>query len=463
MGLRIVALMTTTLILGCAGDRLHIPRPNDPLAPPPPAPSLGPSSVDVPVTISLDRLVEAIIAGFPAEQAQQQIWLDVPGKPGKQYQYRLWRGAPVLRMAGDRLEVSFPDMRYQLRARAVEPGGTVEGSCGYAEGPRRLRLTASIRLDWAEDGTIRSQTSFSPAEFETPCQLAPLPLDVTPMLKSSLDAALPALAQKLDAALRAHSLSQRRLAGLWQRLQQPVELEKNLWLAWSPTSLAVAPFSALEGNMIGTSLSIVLQPEATAGAKPAASSSPMPPVRVGSADESPSHLAVPMIATYAFLDAAMGKRMVGMQFDAGPLGAVKVVSVHLYGSGDKVIMQVGVTGGIEGLVYAIGKPVYDPADKSLSMEGLDLTLDTKNVLANAANALAHDQIVAQLASSTRIDLSERIRTFQDNLQKAFNRELAPGIRMQGSDVVFAPTGVYPVADGIQIQVLVDAKLRLSVQ
>ena len=462
-GLRFVALMTTTLILGCAGDRLHIPRPHDQLAPPPPAPSLGPSSVDLPVAISLDRLAETIVAGFPAELAQEQSWLDLPGKPGTQYQYRLWRGAPVLRMTADRLEVSFSDMRYRLRVRAVEPGGTLEGSCGYADEPRRLRLTASIRVDWAKDGTIRSQTSISPAKFETPCQLAPLPLDVTPLLKSSFDAALPALAQKLDAALRERSLSQRRLAGLWQRLQQPVELEKNLWLAWSPTSLAVAAFSAREENTIGTSLSIVLQPEATAGAKPAASARPMPPVRVEPADESACHLAVPITVPYAFLDAAMGKRMVGMQFDAGPLGAVKVVSVHLYGSGDRVILQVGVAGGIDGFVYAIGKPVYNAADQTLSMDGLDLTLDTKNVLANAANALAHDQIVAQLASSTRIDLSQRNRTFRDNLQRAFNRELAPGIRMQGSDVVFAPTGVYPVAGGLQIQVLVNAKLRLSVQ
>jgi hypothetical protein len=135
----------------------------------------------------------------------------------------------------------------------------------------------------------------------------------------------------------------------------------------------------------------------------------------------------------------------------------------MYGSGNQVILQAGVAGGIEGFIYAIGRPVYDPADQTLSIDGLDLTLDTKNVLANAANALAHDQIVAQFQSNTRIDLSQRIRMFRDNLQKNFNRELASGIRMQGSDVGFAPTGVHPVAGGIEIQVIVDAKLRLSVQ
>jgi len=463
MGLRFLALATATLIMGCASERLHIPRPNEPLAPPPPAPSLGPSSVDLPVAISLDRLAEAVAQGIPPEKAEEQNWLDLPGQPGAQYQYRLWRGAPELRMAGDRLEVSFPDMRYRLRARVVAPGGTLEGSCGYADEPRRLRLTASIRLDWAEDGTIRSQTNFSPADFQTPCQLAPLPLDVTPVLKSTLDAALPAIGQEIDAALRARSLSQRRLAGLWQRLQRPMELEKNLWLAWSPTSLAVAPFSAPEENMIGTSLSIALQPEATVGARPVARSSPLPPVRVEPADESACHLAVPITVPYTFLDRALGKRMVGMEFDAGPLGLVKVVSAHMYGSGNQVILQAGVAGGIEGFIYAIGRPVYDPADQTLSIDGLDLTLDTKNVLANAANALAHDQIVAQFQSNTRIDLSQRIRMFRDNLQKNFNREPASGIRMQGSDVGFAPTGVHPVAGGIEIQVIVDAKLRLSVQ
>ena len=462
-GLRFVALMTATLILGCASDRLHIPRPTETLAPPPFPPSLAPSSVELPVAISLDRLADAVIEGVPAEKAEEQNWLDLPGQPGAQYQYRLWRGPVDLRMVDDRLEVSFPGMRYRVRGRLVSSDGTLEGSCGYADEPRRLRLTASIRLDWAEDGTIRSQTSFAPAEFETPCQLAPLPLDVTPLLKATLDAALPTLGRKLDAALRARSLSQRRLAGLWQRLQQPMELEKKLWLAWSPTSLTVAPFSAPGENMIGTSLSIILQPEATVGSKPAASANPLPPVRVESADESGCHLAVPITVPYAFLDAAMGKRMVGTEFDAGPLGAVKIVSVHAYGSGDQVILQVGVAGGVDGLVYAVGKPVYDPATQTLSIEGLDLTFDTKNVLANAANALAHDQIVAQLEPSTRVDLKERIRAFRAGLERNFNRELGSGIRMEGSDVRFAPTGVYPVADGIQIQVVVDAKLRLTVQ
>jgi hypothetical protein len=463
IGRRFLALLSATLILGCATDRLHIPRPNEPLIPPPATPSLGPSAVDLPVAIALDRLAMAVAEGIPAEKAEERNWIDLPGQPGAQYQFRLWRGKPELRMDGERLEVSFPEMRYRVRARLVSPNGTLEGSCGYADEPHRVRIDASIRFDWAEDGTIRSHTSFSPVQFETPCQLAPLSLDVTPMLASTLDAALPALGRKLDDAARARSLSQHRLAGLWQQLQEPTELEKGLWLAWSPADLTVAPYAAAGQDNIGTSLSFALQPQVTTGAKPDPGTLPLPPVRVEPAKDGGSHLAVPITVGYDFIDRALSKRMVGTEFDAGPLGPVKVVSVHMYGSGNQAILQAGVAGGIEGFIYAIGKPVYDPAERTLSIDGLDLTLDTKNVLANAANALAHDQIVAQLASSTRIDLTERIRKFRDNLQRNFNRELASGIRMQGTDVDFAPTGVYPVAGGLQIQVVVDAKLRLTVQ
>ncbi|MGH9364780.1 MAG: DUF4403 family protein [Thermoanaerobaculia bacterium] len=461
-----VSILLLALSAARAGESVKIPRPTDRLAPPPPAPAVEPSGMSMPVTVSVDTLGGAVAKGFPAERGEEEKWLEggeLVGTPGFQYQYRLWRGTPQLRAAGDRLEVSFPDMKYRVRGRLALAQGPVGGSCGYDDPPRRLHLAATTQLTWAPDGTLRARTAFSPADFVDPCKLSPVDVDATPVLKKALEAKLPEMARALDAAIRAQSLSRRRLAALWQRLQTPIELASGLWLTLSPAALGVSPFSSEGEKTLKTSLWLAISPRAVTGEKPAAKQAPLPRVQVEAARGAGCHIAMPIKISYGQMNARLQKEVVGTEFEAGPLGTIKVISTHLYGSGDRLVMEVGVSGGVNGKIYAIGKPAIDSAALMLKIEDLDLTIETKNLFAKAANTMAKDKLIASLEPATRVELKDRIEGARRNLERRLQREIIPGVRMEASDVRITPHGVYPAPGGIEVQAVVDAALRLAVR
>jgi hypothetical protein len=463
-----VAAAATLLLLvfstAQAGENVKIPRPTDKLAPAPAPPAVEPSSVNLPVTVSVDALAEAVAKGFPAQKGEEKNWVDgaaLVSRPGFEFKYLLWRGTPELKASGDTLEITFPQAQFRVQGR-LEPGGPV-GSCGYKEPLRKIVLKASSKLAWAPDGTIESKTAFEPVQLPDPCALQPIDIDMKPVVQKFIESRLPAMAKSLDAAIRAQSVSRRRLAALWQKLQQPAELRPGVWLTLSPAGLAVSPLAADGEKAFKTSLAFDLAPRAEKGQKPAVKENPLPRVAAGAPKGSGCHIAVPTRISYATMNARLQKDMVGQEFEAGPLGTIKVVSTNLYGSGDRLVMEVVVSGGVNGKIYAIGKPVLDSSALMLKIEDLDLTIETKNLFAKAANSMAKDKLIAALEPATRVDLKGPVEALRRDLQSRLRREMVPGVRMEATDVKVSPRGVYPAPGGIEIQAVVDASLRLAVR
>ena len=444
-----------------AGEKIQIPRPTDKLAPAPPPPAVAPSAVGLPVSISVNALSGAVARAIPSEKNEKQ-WQDgaaLVGHPGFEYQYYLWRGAPQLKAAGDTLEVTFPQMKFRAKGHLEAEGP--EAGCGYGKDPmRRAILKFSAKLLWAPDGTLQSKTTAEPAELPDPCVLQPMNVDMMPVLKKLAEDRVPELSRALDSAIRAQSVSQRRLAALWKNLQQPKALQPDLWLSLSPSSIGVAPLSAQGPQAFKTSLMLQLSPRMTQGARPPAGSAPLPRIAPGTTPAAGFHAVVPLHVGLAAMNQNLTKEVVGTEFDAGPLGAVKVVSTYLYGSGNRLVVEVTVTGGMNGKIYVIGKPVFDAQAVMLKIEDLDMTIETKNLFAKAANAVARDKMIAELQKSTRMDLKTRIEAWRRLFAQKMNQDIVPGVRLQASEVKLAPKGVYPAPGGIEVQTILDANLRL---
>lgn len=448
-----------------AAENARIPRPTDHLAPAPPPPRVESSSMNLPVTVSVDVLAAAVAKAFPSEKREEQKWVDgaaLVSRPGFEYQYMLWRGTPELKASGDTLEIGFPEAKFRVRGR-LEPGGPVSG-CGYKPEPlRRMVLKASAKLSWAPDGTIESKSSYEPPQLPDPCALEMLDVDMVPVLKKLIEARLPAVTRALDASIREQSVSRKRIATLWRNLQQPWEMHPGLWLTLSPSGIAVAPLESEGEKAFKTSLALDISPRAERGTRPAAAEVPLPRVAVGAPKGSGCHLVVPLRLSYAAMNERLQKDVVGTELDAGPLGTIKVVSTFLYGSGDRLAMEVGVSGGVNGKIYAIGKPVLDRSALMLKIEDLDLTVETKNLFAKAANSLARDKLIAALEPSTRVDLKAPIENLRRDMQSRLRREIIPGVRMEASEVKVDPRAVYPAPGGIEIQAVVDGSLTLLAQ
>jgi hypothetical protein len=175
------------------------------------------------------------------------------------------------------------------------------------------------------------------------------------------------------------------------------------------------------------------------------------------------HLALPITVDYGRINRRLEQEMVGQQFQT-PLGdTVRVEGVQLYGSGEKLILEVQVSGGVNGALYATGMPVFDEGLGTLKFADLDFTMDTRNVLMRSADWMFHQNILATLKSQAVIDLSSQLQTLRSRLESALTRDLGPNARLEGEVTTLRPRGVYPTAGGVEVHIVAEGALWVELR
>lgn len=451
------------LLAGCAGSTLSIPRPTDHLLPAPPPPVVEPSLLSFLVDLPLSRLLEAADSALPREVARDGAWTDTPlgvTGAGIQVQYRLWRDALHLEMAGDRL-VTRLDLRYRLRARLAGGALPLEGQCGFqGEAPRRLRIVASSSLTWTGRWGLDSQTAFAPAEFLDPCQALPGGGDVTPLLQPLLAPGLQVLARALDERLAALATFRERAGQAWELLGTPLEVAPGTWLALRPRTAHAGPIVGEGPGILRTVLELTAEPVAGVGAAPEAEPQPLPALEPVAARASSFHVALPLRVPYATLNQRLAETVVGTSVDVGASRPLSVVEVQAYGSGAQTILQVGVTGPVTGTAYVAGAPVVDSAAQTLRLDGLAFTLESDSALVRATGRVLHRRLLTELERRARLPLDELLEGLRRRLATALNRELVAGVDLGATVDRLELRGVYPVQDGLEFVTVFGGTLRV---
>ncbi|MGE3152555.1 MAG: DUF4403 family protein [Nitrospiraceae bacterium] len=451
-----------------ADSHLAIPKPTDPLLPPPPPPTIGPSIVNLTLSVSLQHLAQAVQDSFPIHHQHEDQW--TPGKrliEGAPFEYRyyLWRGPAQFKLTGNQLVTEFPDVRYRVAARVSETDGqTRMGTCGYGDQwPRHLRLTATSLLSWAESWRLHTITTFEPPALVDDCRLTPLMADVGPLLAAGLKERLPPLATAIDRTVAERAEAKQRAEGIWQRLQEPVELKRGMWLAFRPSGAQAGPITPDGEASVQSVVSLAFHPTVTLGPKPPVPVLPLPPLQLDKvAAPEGLHLSIPVQVSYEELNRRLMPQVVGEEIQPPVGSATKVTDLQVYGSGDRLIAAVSVSGGVNGTLYLAGRPSLDTATQVLEFREFGYTMETKNVLAKTINRMMYDAILEQVLPDTRIDLRDLFEDLRNRIERQLTRELVPGTWLEGSVTQLTPRGIYPTENGLEIQVVVDGNLKLTI-
>ena len=231
-------------------------------------------------------------------------------------------------------------------------------------------------------------------------------------------------------------------------------------LVLNPQDAQVSPIVS-DDAVIHTSVNLILKPEIRKGTLPTVEERPLPPLRLAPTSLEGFHLVVPVVADYAVINRRMQQRLVGQEFRPPVGDPVEVTSAQLYGSGDHLIIELGVTGGMNGKLYATGKPVYDSQTRILRFENFDYTTDTRNVVVHSADSLFHQDLLTRIEPETRIDLSNRIEGLRSQLESLLTQEIEPGLRLEATVSKLDALGIYPVPGGVEVQIVADGLLELS--
>ncbi len=466
-GAALALLLVSCWPAGCGGSHIEIPRPVDATKPAPSPPPVEPSVVHLNVSVPIGDLVAVADQAIPHSSGREDAWQQgqtLTGQAKLEYQYWIVRGPLYVTAMEDRLLAELPDVQYRIALRMRQASGmALEGRCGYGnDPPKRLRLIARSRLSWTDHWTVTSDTMFDPPEFRDACKLDNLDTDVTPIVRSVVETRLPALAAAIDRKVKESSESRQRAQKVWSALQTPLELAPGREIVLNPQDVQVGPIVP-NGPFIQSSLNLILKPEIRAASMQPVDHRPLPPLRLASTSLDGFHLVVPIFVEYAMINRRLQERLVGREFESALGGPITVTSANLYGSGGRFIVELGVTGAMNGKLYATGRPRYDNKTGILRFDNFDYTTDTRNMVVHAADSMFHQTFLEQIEPETRIALSDRIESLRARLSSLLTRELEPDLWLEGTVTKLNVLGIYPVAGGVEVQVVANGSLQLSAQ
>jgi hypothetical protein len=429
-------------------------------------PEPQPSTVTIPITVSLAAVAAQVEKKVPHGQNHEDEWHPLGSFPvvGTLYVKEMWERDPLsLKLDGDHLNLS-AHVRYRARV-AARP--CVLGSCRWVplascghDGPMAsmdvgLRTDIGLRPDW----TVMAHTTPRRVRPGFRCRLTKANVDVTERVQNLVQDLLDKNAPEIDQRIREAANLRHRVESVWRTVQEPIKASKGVYVLMQPEALAATPpFGA--GTTLSTTVSVVVRPKMVVGDKPAVAPKPLP----ASGGAVPgTGFRIQMVAELPFtvMDSIVRKKLVGRSFDIEG-HHITVKGARLYGAGTKLVLAATVSGDARGTLYFLGTPVFDPDSQVVSVPDLDFSVESRSVLPEVAEWLLYDQLRDQMRESARFAVGDRIYAIRRDVDAALDRDLARGVRATGRGDRITPLGVYVFSKSVAAVVEAEGHMQIRI-
>ncbi|MDH3948342.1 MAG: DUF4403 family protein [Gammaproteobacteria bacterium] len=416
------------------------------------------SSIDIPVSLSLDPLTEAAEKMLPYQAGNWHGWKDWHGIKS---QYRAWRGPLAIRVTGDVLTVQ-AHIRYWIRARKKLLGVNLKGSCGIEEPPRQAVIGIQVRLGWDPDWTLRPQFRLLPTRFLDRCEMTIADIDVTPLvekefrkqMKISLRAALGKLAPHV------HVIRQ-QAERTWSILHEPISIGENDWLMLQPIGAALSQIKG-QAKHLKTHLAISLQPALVTGARPADTAAPLPPLARYYPHTAGLNLQLAVDLDFARLNQHITDTLGGQSFVVNG-HSVGIKRVELGGSGQKVRARLDLSGELAGTAELTANLDYDAPTGRLKMRDLTYDYAAEDFAVGFLAKAFHEQIRQLLEQAANHALQQKFDQLNERLGVVLKKITPGGMTLDMSGLRFSSVEIQVIPEGIRLDGTASGAARLQLQ
>lgn len=455
--LRFALLAPLLSACGGCGGRLEVPVPA--VGTPAPLPPVEAATIAIPITISIASLRQQLDSLFPVVDSLGRAECQaLGGAVCHQYVYR--RGPLRLDMQGDRVSLVVP---LAYRGRVAAPGGVGIASCGYApEAMRRATLRMHTSLYWRNDWRIGSRQTQLAADLTDPCQVTVLRIDATPLMRRVLDAQLAKLTRTVDSLILATTDLRPAADSLWRSLLAPMALDSaaTLWLQMTPQLASLAPVAG-GGGHITTRLVVSARPRVVLGDAPAAEARALPALTLAPVAHG---IHVPVDIELPF--ATLGREATRLLAVEAQGSGMEIEDVKVWGVADTAVVRVAVRGKLDGALYLLGQVAWDQPSRRVLLRDLRYTVASTNALTRMKATLGAPLIRRALDQATNngaLDVGAQLDSMQSVLTREMNRDLAPGVRMEGAVNDITIRGLYATPTSFVLRVVLDGEAWATVQ
>lgn len=474
------------LALALGGCAVNPPLP--PNLPPKPAPIIGKSHLAVSLKTSWPALVARVDDAIPrcggvyqgddnsaclgTEQSGNFI---VQREDAKEYlapgdtvwfQGSVWRWDRVsMSINNGHLEAGLKSL-YHIRV-GWDPFGSV-GSCGYGQPARFMyvgvRGSVGLNPGWYADPNLSTYASHDPGR---PCRVTVFNIPASGIIERTANRALDGAKNKAQDRIREKTNFKSRAAEIWTALNSPLKLGDRAWLSINPERAHAGVLSVV-GQDLTLPVALEASPKITIGAKPAPGQVPLPNLVTGPLDPSFT-INLRGGISFAELSRSLRDEFKGRQFTLGtrwPLSQMTfaIADVEATGSGDQIIIATKIDGFAKGTLFFYGTPVFTPGSHrlqgSISIKGVEYSLETRNILAHLGNIIFHTQLQGQIQRAAHWDISSQLQRSYDQLNAVMNRNLSPDARLEGRIAEFGPGRIWVGSTGVEAYYSVTGELSV---
>lgn len=416
------------------------------------------SSIEMPVRLSLEPLIEAAEKMLPQQAGN---WLDWKDWHGIESQYRAWRGPLMISVSGDVLTVQ-AHIRYWIRARKKLLGVNLESGCGIDEPPRQAVIGMQVRLGWNPDWTLHPQFRLLPTRFLDLCEMTFADIDVTPLvgkefrkqMKSSLRAALGKLAPHVY-------VIRQQAERTWSILHEPIKIGENAWLMLQPNGAALSQIRG-QANFLETHLAILLQPSLVTAARPAMPAAKLPPLMRFYPRTTGLNLQLALQLDFASLNQRITDALSGQSFDVKghPVG---IEGVELDGSGRKLRARLDLAGEFAGTAVLTGDLDYDAPAGRLVMRDLAYDYAAEDPAVDFLAKAFHGQISQSLEQAANSALLQKLDQLNGSIGSVLKKVTPRGMTLDMSGLRLNRVEIQVIPEGIRLDGTASGAARLLLQ
>ncbi|MBO6655636.1 MAG: DUF4403 family protein [Pseudomonadales bacterium] len=479
------SLIVVSIVLLTSGCKIKPPKPDEgPWVEPPPI-----SSSILPVTIGVDvtairQLMESQLS--TSHGPSGVFWISGHPVSGGTLQIGLHRVGGVNVDVGDNqlnwsVELAINNGRYDFEEKkAFGVKLKKHQDIGGA-----FRLAGNISIKALEDWTIASTTQLGYTYTENPwfnVSAGPFKtsISVGGMVSDSINSKIGEISAKVDQLIEDAAndpQNREKLDSLWRQAHRVEELSQDpsVYAVIDPVGLGLAGFSKVDDQLvimpqIEANISFAIQDQAPNS--PNIDVLPMNSSTVGQGK--PFELNLPLSISNekatALANDALGDQIVALGNSSFEIRKVDVSTLSsealLIGVSFKAADIPGAALGLSGKLYLSGLPVFNTESKTIQIENLDFTLDTKNLLVDAAAIIADAKIVSLLEEQLIFDLSEEYSVLMTTIKDtADDKEIVDGVFLSvdvASDAV-ETFELLPRKSGIEVRAKVIGRARVDLK
>jgi hypothetical protein len=296
---------------------------------------------------------------------------------------------------------------------------------------------------------------------------APKVLSFKDALNGVLQAPLNELMGHINDEVARSAALKTKAEAAWSALGPPIPITASppIWLMVHPTRiLTEQPTVTDRGVELGVAL--VARPELIVGDKPDPDDpGPLPDLTL--VDQTPQQFSIflPVKLTWDDANELATQSLVGKTLNAGGGVTVSVDRISIFDNGDEMGVKIAFrSSSVSGVIYLLGKPVYDLQDGYIAIENLHFDISTQNVLVQLAAWLTHQSLIDDLQSRLRFNIRSQVEARRQDLDHAISSvQINPRLSLAGQVTGLAPSAVYLTSQGLQVNVVAIGTLEVIVR